>query len=180
MSTDALARRYARALLELATEQNAVETVQRELSELAAMWGESSELRELFHNPKFTNASRKAVLTEILERAGASALTRNATLYLCDRQRVSALPHVARAFAELAEQAAGRVRAEVVSAARLPEGYLAQLQRALEQATGKKVSIDHKLDPAIIAGVVTRVGDQVFDGSVRTRLNEIRESLASA
>jgi F-type H+-transporting ATPase subunit delta len=90
------------------------------------------------------------------------------------------LPQLARAFTELAEVAAGGVRAEVTSATPLPDAYYAQLQRALEQTTGKKVSIEKKTDPRLIAGVVTRLGDQVFDGSVRTRLSELKESLRGA
>jgi F-type H+-transporting ATPase subunit delta len=177
MSMASLARRYARALLELASEQKQVERVGKDLAELSSMWSESAELRELFGNPQFGLAARKSVLSELLSRAGVSPIVRNTALYLTDRNRVAALPEIARAFAELAEEADDAVRAEVTSAAALSEGYYAQLQKALEQATGKKVTIERKTDPALIAGVVTRVGDRVFDGSVRTRLEELKESL---
>lgn len=180
MSTGSLARRYARALLELATEQRQTERVKKDLEELAAMWAESSDLRELFKNPQFSAQARKATLSEIITRAGVSPLTRNTVLYLADRNRIPALPDVAAAFSELAEAAAGTVRAQVTSAAPLTEGYYLQLQRALEQATGKRVVIERKTDPALIAGVVTKVGDKVFDGSVRTRLIDLRDSLKSA
>jgi F-type H+-transporting ATPase subunit delta len=176
----ALAKRYARAVLELATEQREVPRVQKELEELAAMWRESVELRELFQNPSFTAPVRKAALTELTNRAGVSPLVRNTVQYLADNGRISALPAIARAFTEQSERAAGVVRAEVTSAAPLPELYYAQLQRALEQATGKRVTLEKKTDANLIAGVVTRVGDQVFDGSVRTRLAELRESLRDA
>lgn len=177
MSMAGLARRYARALLELASEQKQIDRVGKDLNELAAMWAASEELRELFGNPQFGLAARKSVLTELLTRAGVSPTVRNAALYLADHNRVAALPEIARAFAALAERAEDAVHAEVTSAAPLSEAYYAQLQRALEQATGKKVTIERKTDAALIAGVVTRVGDRVFDGSVRTRLAELKESL---
>ncbi len=180
MSTGSLARRYARALLELATEQRLVDRVKKDLEELSAMWSDSPELRELFLNPKFEQSVKKAALSEVITRAGVSPLVRNAVLYLNDRNRIVALPDVARAFGDLSERAAGTVRAEVTSAAALPESYYIQLQRALEQATGKRVAIEKKTDASLIAGVVTKVGDQVFDGSVRTRLADLKESLKSA
>jgi F-type H+-transporting ATPase subunit delta len=180
MSTGSLARRYARALLELANEQRQVDRVKKELEELSAMWVSSTELRELFGNPQFGAQARKAALTEIITRAGVSPLVRNAVLYLADHGRILALADIARAFGELAEKAAGTVRAEVTSAAPLSESYYLQLQRALEQATGKRVAIERKTDASLIAGVVTKVGDQVFDGSVRTRLAELKETLKSA
>jgi F-type H+-transporting ATPase subunit delta len=180
MSIGSLARRYARALHELATEQRQGDRIKKDLEELATMWGESSELRELFQNPQFSAQARKAALTEITTRAGVAPLTRNAVLYLADRNRIAALPELAHAFSALAEAAAGTVRAEVTSAAPLSESYYLQLQRALEQATGKRVAIERKTDPALIAGVVTKVGDKVFDGSVRTRLADLKDSLKSA
>jgi F-type H+-transporting ATPase subunit delta len=177
MSTGNLARRYARALLELASEQKQVERIGKDLAELASMWEASVELRELFGNPQFGLVARKSVLAELLTRSGVSPLVKNAALYLADHNRIAALPEIALAFAEQAERAQGMVRAEVTSAAPLSEAYYAQLQKALEQATGKKVSIERKTDASLIAGVVTRVGDQVFDGSVRARLADLRESL---
>jgi F-type H+-transporting ATPase subunit delta len=180
MSIGTLARRYARALLELATEQRMVDRVKKDLEELSAMWTSSPELRELFLNPKFDLDVRKTALNEVITRAGVSPLVRNAALFLCDHDRIIALPDITSAFTDLAESAAGTVRAEVTSAAALPESYYLQLQRALELATGRRVAIEKKTDASLIAGVVTRVGDRVFDGSIRTRLADLKESLKSA
>ncbi len=180
MSTGAVGKRYARAILELANEQKEVERTGKELSDIAIMWSGSAELRELFANPSFTPEARKTALTEILSRAAVSPLVKNSLLYLSDAGRLAALPDVARLFTELAAAQAGSVRAVVTSAGPLSEAYYGQLQRALEQATGKKVSIEKKTDAALIAGVVTRVGDQVFDGSLRARLADMKESLRPA
>jgi F-type H+-transporting ATPase subunit delta len=180
MTTGALAKRYARAILDLAVESNQVDRVAKELAEFAATLQGSSELQELYSNPDFSHSVRKSVLAELTTRAGVAPLVRNSILYLADSNRLRALPDIARSFAELAERRAGTVRAEVTSAAPLADAYYAQLQRALEQATGKKVTIEKRTDPSLIAGVVTRVGDQVFDGSIRTRLADLKESLKSA
>ena len=178
MST--LAKRYARAILELANEQKLVERIGKELTEVGTLWSESQELRTVFANPAMTLTQRRALLTDIAARTGLSPLAKNSLLYLNDRGRLAALPDVARAYTALAELRGGAVRAEVTSATPLPEAYYAQLQRALEQTTGKKVTIERKTDAALIAGVVTRIGDKVYDGSIRTRLSDLKESLRPA
>jgi F-type H+-transporting ATPase subunit delta len=180
MSVGTLAKRYARAILELASEQRQVDRVRTDLADFAAMWAASPELRELFSNPGFGAEARKTALAELTARAAISPLAKNSILYIADSGRLRALPEIVRQYTELAEKQAGAVRAEVISAAPLTEAYYAQLQRVLEQATGKKVSLDRKTDPGLIAGVVTKVGDQVFDGSVRSRLADLKETLKSA
>lgn len=180
MTIGALAKRYARAILELANEQRQVERVGKELAEVGGMWSDSAELRNVFANPAMSQIQRRALLTDLAARTGLSPLAKNSLLYLNDRGRLAALPDIASAFASLAELRAGAVRAEVTSAAPLPEAYYAQLQRALEQATGKKVTIERKTDPSLIAGVVTRLGDKLLDGSIRTRLADLKESLLPA
>jgi len=180
MSVGALGKRYARAILELATEQGRLEQIGQELTEFAALWNGSPELQSVFANPEVSLPARKAVLSEVLQSAGASELARNSILYIADSGRLSALPSIASAYNELAEAASGVIRAEVTSASPLSDVYYAQLQKALEQVTGHKVSIAKKTDPALIAGVVTRVGDKVFDGSIRSRLADLKDSLKSA
>ena len=180
MSMSPLARRYARAIIDLAKEGNLVDRVGRDLNDFADMWKSSPELRELFANPKFPYDARKKVLTDLTTRAAASPIAKNSLLYLNDKGRLPQVADIADAYTELAEAASGKVRAEVISAAPLGESYYLQLQKTLEQVTGKQVTVEKKTDPSLIAGVVTRVGDKVFDGSVRTRLTEIKESLTSA
>lgn len=180
MSIGALARRYARALIELASEQDQVAQIGQELKDFVDTWNGSDELRSVFANPEFSHAMRKAILVDVIQRAGLSQLSRNGILYIADRNRLQVLPDIVRAYAELAEEATGTVRAEVTSAAPLSEAYYLQLQKTLEQVTGHKVAIERKTDANLIAGVVTRVGDRVFDGSIRARLADLKESLRDA
>lgn len=177
MSVGSLAKRYARAVMELATEAGQLDQVGRELAEFAKLWSESDELRALFANPDVKVSDRKAILSEVTKRAELSQITRNSILYIADQGRIAALPQIARSFAELAGVASGVVHAEVTSASPLSEAYYAQLQKTLERVTGHKVAIEKKTDPSLIAGVVTRVGDKVFDGSIRSRLADLKDTL---
>ena len=87
------------------------------------------------------------------------------------------LPQLSTAFRSMAEDLLGRVHAEVVTATELPEAYFDQLKQRLEQVTGKRVVIERRIDKSIIAGVVARVGDQVFDGSAQHHLSQLKEEL---
>ncbi|NLE49500.1 MAG: ATP synthase F1 subunit delta [Sandaracinaceae bacterium] len=179
MSTSAIGRRYANALLELANEKKLTPRVQKDLNSFAETWKANAELRAVFENPKISLEAQKKVLTAVLDRLAASPLTKNTLKLLVDRGRLAEIVAIAASFDELASLEAGTVTAEVTSATALPEPYYAQLKAALEASTGKKVILVKKQDPSLIAGIVTRVGDQVIDGSVRTRLNELREGLLS-
>ncbi len=172
-----IGKRYGRAILDLAVAENSVERVGKELNELAAMWSNDANLRNVFENPQVTQEQRKGILREIVTRAGVSTTVRNFMLVLVDNLRVNDLPDIARIYQTLAEETGGSVKAEVTTAAQLPEAYYAELERALQTVTGKKVQIERKLDPSLIAGVVTRVGDKVFDGSLKNRLGELKDEL---
>jgi F-type H+-transporting ATPase subunit delta len=96
---------------------------------------------------------------------------------LSDRQRLRHAPEVADAFEAMAEARSGRVRAEVTSATALSPAYVSELERTLSTVTGKQVVLSQKVDPSLIAGVVTRIGDHVYDGSLKSRLAELGDEL---
>jgi F-type H+-transporting ATPase subunit delta len=177
MSSGALGRRYARALLELAEEAGQLDATGKQLDALTEVWQGSAELRSAFENPGVGAEQRRAILGAVAQKLGLSPLVKNTTLLLSDRRRLRFLPEVADAFRQLAEQKAGRVRAEVTTAAAMPDAYFQELQKALETVTGKQVVLVKNQDPSLIGGVVTRVGDKVFDGSLRAQLGELREEL---
>lgn len=177
MIAGALARRYAKAILELAEEAGRLDEVQRELSDLRATWQSSAELRDAFENPAVGAEQRRAILRGLAEHMKLSPMVKNALFLLSDRRRLRYLPEVVEAYQVLAEAKAGRVRAEVTTAGSMPEPYFHELQKALESVTGKKVVLVKKQDPSLIGGVVTKVGDKVFDGSLRARLSELTEEL---
>jgi F-type H+-transporting ATPase subunit delta len=180
VSESIVARRYARALLELGTAEGHLDALVQELTALGEAWETSADLRNAVENPLVAHAAKKAVLTELTAKLKASPTTRNTLLLLLDRRRTQALPYIARTLRELADARKGIVRAEVTSAAPLADDYYGRLQTTLETMTGKKVVVDRRTDPTLIAGVVTRIGDRIFDGSLRTRLQTLRDALTPA
>lgn len=173
----AAARRYAKAVFDLANEQGALDRVTSEVKSVGDAVAESHELADVLSNPAVPPAARKAVMTEVLARLGVSALVRNAVLLIADHNRAAILPQIATQLTLLADERAGRVRAEVVSATAMTETQYTRLTAALEKLTGRKITLTRKVDATLIGGVVTRIGDKVYDGSVKTRLAELRQSL---
>ncbi len=177
MSESIVARRYATALLELGLQDGDVDTVVRDVGALAEAWRASTDLRNAVENPLVALAAKKAAIVEVARALGTGATARNAALLLVDRRRARTLPHIAATLRELADAHKGLVRAQVTTATTLPETYYARLQSQLERMTGKRVVVERQTDPALIGGVVTRIGDRIFDGSVRSRLQSIREAI---
>jgi F-type H+-transporting ATPase subunit delta len=177
VSNATISRRYAKALLELAEAATQTPTVQKALTAFADAWVANDGLREVFENPTITADSRHKVLEQVAMRVAAPPVLKNTLKLLADRGRMALIPELATAFSVMAQNATGQVEAEVTTASAMPEQYYVELQKVLEKVTGKKVVVVRKQDPSIIAGVITRVGDKVFDGSVRNRLTELKEQL---
>ncbi len=173
----AVGRRYAKALLDLAREQGQMDTVLKDVGSVSAAWKESAELRDIVRNPVVPKPALKAVVDAVMDKLGVSKLLRNTVNLLADKGRLGQLEDVLHALEELAEAETGRVRVEVTSAKPLSDAYYTQLTEKLQRATDKQVVLVKKQDPSLIGGVVTRVGDQVFDGSLSNRLSELRETL---
>jgi len=177
VSVQIVARRYAQAVLELGVEQGTLDRLVEELATLAGAWNTSGDLRDAIENPLVAQEAKKAVVGELCEQVGASPVTRNVVQLLVDRRRAKILPYVAQYVRELADRRKGIIRAEVTTAAPLSDAYYARLQLQLEKMTGQKVVVDKRTDPSLVAGVVTRIGDRIFDGSLRTRLSTLKDSL---
>lgn len=178
MSVSVVARRYAQALLELGVENGELERIVEEIAMFAQNWETSVDLRNAIENPLVPHAAKKAVVSDLADRIGVTLTVRNALMVLVDRRRPQTLPYVARMLRELADTRRGLVRAEVSTAAPLGDAYYARLQAQLEKMTGKRVVIDRRTDASLIAGVVTRIGDRIIDGSLRTRLQSLRDAMA--
>ncbi len=177
MIAGSIARRYARALLAIGIDSKSFDALQRELERVAEVYSGSADLASTLENPVFPLARRKAVVDEIGRRLALSKTIRNFLMLLLDRGRIDALPAIAREHRALVDEHAGRVRARVTSVQPLAPGAEARLKSALEHRTGKVVVIERQQDPSLIGGVVTQIGDLVFDGSVRTQLAELKREL---
>lgn len=180
MSLEAIASRYAQALYELGVEQGNLPTLTEEIREVSATYNASADLRGVLSNPVLDVETRKIVLQEILDRLGVSTTVKNTIKLLAERRRLVVLPYLSRALEHLSDERAGIVRATVTTATQLSESYFSQIKEQLEASLGKKVLLERQLDPSLLGGVVTRIGDRVIDGSLRTRLQRMRQTLLTS
>ncbi len=177
MATSAAARRYARALFGLAMEDRRVRETGEELDGLAELFAQSAPLREALLTPLHPAAERKAVLVSVVERAEMSATMKNFCAYLIDQRRLVDYPGIHEEFQRLADEEAGLMTAEIVAASPLDDRRKDRLRRALSERTGREIQLDIRIDPSLIGGAVAKVGDMVFDGSLRAQLESLRASL---
>jgi F-type H+-transporting ATPase subunit delta len=177
-----VAGRYARALAEIAGENDAarLSALCSELDPLAASVGADAALVRFFDSPTVAAAHKGAVLETLLARVGLSELAARFLGVLVENRRVGALPQVARELAAMRDTAAGIVPAETTVARPLEEAEQAEMQRALETMTGKKVRLSVKVDPSILGGARTRVGSRIYDGTLVSRLQSMHRRLARA
>ncbi len=178
-----LARRYARALLQLADTPMQREVFGRDLASFVRNASSpSAGDASLLHVLDFTihpQAERRAVLDAVLKRMNLDATVAKFLQLVFERGRIGGVPQMSTAFAELADTLAGRQKAVVTSAQPLPADALAKLKASLEQVTGKTILVDTKIDPSLLGGVVAQVGTYVFDGSVKSTLERMRTALRS-
>lgn len=175
--TASLAGRYAAALYDLAGEQGVVTAVETDLDTLAAAVRESADLAALIKNPEVSREAAAKAVDAVAEYLKLSGLTRNFLGVLAANRRLAALPDVVRAFTAIAAAARGEVTAEVTTAHPLDEAQLAQLAEKLKVREGRSVTVKAHVDPAILGGLVVKIGSRMIDGSIRTRLNSLAQAM---
>lgn len=177
MTSGSIARRYAKALFGLADEQGRVEAWSDALERLQAAVDGSPDLQDVLSNPVYSRDQRR----EIVKKLGAALKMDGAPLsmllLLGDRNRLDHLRDIVRTFRDLADAKLGRVRAQVVTAVPLEAGAEKAIAEKLAVATRTKVLVERAVDPALLGGVVARVGSLVFDGSIRSQLEALRREL---
>jgi F-type H+-transporting ATPase subunit delta len=178
MARTAAARRYARALFALAREIGRVVETRTEVERLGRLIDESAELRAVLLQPLYPATQRRAVLGAVAERLGASPLLKNFLSFLVDQRRLVDWAPIEAEYARLADAAAGVSQVRVRSASPLSDAQRQRLERALERKSGARVTLEVEIDPTLLGGAVAQVGDLVYDGSLRTQLQQLRASLA--
>lgn len=173
-----LSRRYAKAIFDLGSQHGNLDALGAELRTIANAMKVSAELAATLSSPAIRRSDRRKVLDAILARINAQPLTKNTVHFLLEGERLGYLPVISREVDAMIEAKAGRVAAEVVSAKPLDPAQLSQITAALEKLSGKKVSISRREDPDLLGGVVAKVGDTVYDGSLRTQLRTLRDELS--
>jgi len=178
MSVQTVARRYATALADVVLERGEAREVQDELRAWEELLQANTNLREVFANPTIALDQKRAVLNKLIEMAKPRATTGNFLKVLLQNQRLTELGEINRKVAQILDERAGMVAATVTTARAVPQDAQAKLLEKLVTLTGKKVRIDFATDPEIIGGLVTRIGSTVYDGSVRSQLQQIKEKMA--
>jgi F-type H+-transporting ATPase subunit delta len=172
------ATRYARALLDVAIAEKAdLATIDSQVSALAGLFHENEGLRRALLSPAVPVPRKRAVIDEIVARAGVLPIVARTMGLLAERDRLALLPEIAEAFRQRLLEQQNIVRAEVTTAEPLSADRLQAIQRSLAAATGRTVDLSTRVDPSIIGGMVARVGSTVFDASVSNRLQRLRQRL---
>jgi F-type H+-transporting ATPase subunit delta len=169
---------YANALADIALAQGAAQPAAKQLSDFGAVYLESAELRNFLASPAVGREAKHGVIEKILARLGASRIIRNFLFVIVDHRRTAVVPEIVARFQEVIRQRQGIAEAEVRSAVELNAAQKAEMAQTLGRLTGKRVETRYALDRGLLGGAVVRIGDTVYDGSLRHRLEEMRTRLA--
>lgn len=178
MTARAAARRYAKALFDVALQEADVQTVGDALDGFAALVRTNEPLAHVFANPAVPAAKKRAIAEALLSRGGSMPPpVAKLLLLLAERDRLVLLPELAAAYRERVLDYQGIMRGTVTTAVALDADKIKALEQGLGKATGRTVVLDPRVDPAIIGGAITRLGSAVYDGSVVTQLEKMKQAL---
>jgi len=179
-TTSGVALRYASALFDLAREENALEAVDADVSSLRAMLAESEDLSRLVASPIFTAEEQIAAIGAVMDKAEISGLTANFVKLTIKNRRLFALPGMLKAFHEILADFRGETIAVITSAEPLGDAHLDALREALAEKAGGTIKLETHVDPSLIGGLIVRLGSQMIDTSVKTRLQGLRAAMKEA
>jgi F-type H+-transporting ATPase subunit delta len=177
MSNETVSRRYATALADVVIKSGEVASVKSELKIWEQMLTENAELHSAFRNPAIAHMNKEKVLESLLERTKPSKTTSNFLRLLLRNGRLVDLTGINDRFAVVLEERSGSVVANVTSARELNDSQRNELKTNLEKLTGKQIKLAFNIDPNLIGGVVTRIGSTIYDSSVKTQLENLKEEL---
>lgn len=172
--------RYANALFELADEQGALDPVMDDLATLRSMIREAPDFARVLTSPVIGRDEQSAAVGAVMERAGIGSLTRRFVSLVARNRRLFALPRMIEVYRALLAARRGEIAAEVISAGPLSDAQRAALEQALARSVGANVSIDLRVDPVILGGLVVKVGSRMVDSSLRTKLDKLQISMKGA
>ena len=178
MSMRASAARYAKALFDVASTESTPEQAEKELTAFADVVRAHPDLQRAVTNPAVPAQAKRAIVQQVLDRLQPASPVRKLLMLLADRDRLELLPDLVTVFHERVMEHQKIVSAEVTTAVPLPPERVTQLEQRLSAATGRTVTLTTNVDPALIGGMVTRIGSTVYDGSVATQIEALRQRLA--
>ena len=176
-----MAGRYATALFELALENKAVDAVKKDLDQFDALIADSADLNRLVRSPVFDADDQLKALSAILSKAGITGIAANFLRVITANRRLFAVRDMIRAYRAMVARHKGEVTAHVTVAEKLSDTNLDALKSTLKSVTSSKdIELDVKVDPAIIGGLIVKVGSRMVDSSLRTKLNSIKLAMKEA
>jgi F-type H+-transporting ATPase subunit delta len=172
-----IARRYARAFFRIAGEEARHEACQGELDRISALLKDNRNLDDFLANPLFDQTDKQAVMETLLKKAGVSALTANFIKLLVDKRRIGILSAIEASYRDLVDEALQKTRVTVRTAFPLTGELADSLRKGLAELTGREVEMTVLEDPSLLGGISVRIGNTLYDGSIRTQLDNIRNRL---
>ena len=172
-----VAGRYATALFELGLEANALDKILNDLNSFHEAMDAAEDLQRLVKSPVFTPDEQLRAISAVLEEIKIDGLTANFLKLVAKNRRLFATPDMIKAFRTLLAHHRGQASAQVITAARLEDGQVRALQQALNAALGKEVEIEQRVDPALLGGLVVKIGSRMIDTSLRTKLNSLKVAM---
>ncbi|HTG28347.1 MAG TPA: ATP synthase F1 subunit delta [Methylomirabilota bacterium] len=169
---------YAKAFADIAIAQGAPQTAVKQLADFGEAFVESPELRNFLGSPAADTQAKHRVIDKIIAQQGAGRIVRNFLFVILDHHRAHMLPEIIASVQEVVRQRQGIAEAEVSSAVELSSAQKTELAKTLSRLSGKRIEPKYSLDPALLGGALARVGDTIYDGSLRSRLAEMRMRLA--
>jgi F-type H+-transporting ATPase subunit delta len=177
MKNLAIARRYAKALLLIGQQDGKTEAYRQELQAVAGLVAADPRLEQAINNPLYESAARKKVLQALIAKLNLSKAVGAFLILLFDKGRFGFLVSINDFYQKLADELKGVARATVTSATALSADAAERIRAALSRRTGKEIVLDIRQDAGLIGGIVTQIGDLVLDGSIKSQLLNMRESL---
>ncbi len=174
-----IAKRYAKALAELAEEKKAIDKTRDDLAAFVGAIDAQPAMQKLFSSPVFTPDNKKAVIKELAAKLGLQATTQRFVEHLAETGRIRYVKDVHEAFLALLSERQNRASVQLTTAAAINAGELAEIKKKLETLTGKQVDIDAKIDASLIGGAKARIGSVIYDGSIKNQLNKMRDQLTN-
>ena len=177
MKNLAVARRYAKALLLIGKEDGQTDAYRKELSGFAGIMEQEEALNQAITNPLYEASGRRNVLLAVVDNLNISKTMKSFLLLLFDKGRIGFVDSINEFYQKLADELNGIARASLVSATDLSDDTVEKIRAALSKKTNKEIILEVEKDPALIGGIVTKIGDLVWDGSIKTQLSNMRETL---
>ncbi len=179
-SISGVAQRYASALFELACDESALEAVESDLLVFRSLLNESADLRRLISSPVFSAEDQERAIGAVTDKAGITGIVGNLVRLVARNRRLFTLPDILTGFQALLADHRGEITADVTSARALSETQTTALKAAMKASLGKDVTIHSRVDPAILGGLIVKVGSRMIDSSIKTKLNIMKSRLKEA